>query len=89
MNNQGGLTGINEISGNAAMNLSEMQGTMPNYHFGDITRANFGKGSEVAANRAFNAAEVIKNFSDSGAVGINPFAARLPEGAGEKMHVIG
>ena len=89
MQNQGGLTGINEISGGAAMNISELQGAVPNYHFGDITRANFGPGSEVASNRAFNAAEVIKNFSDSGAVGLNPFSGRLPAGAGKNMHCIG
>ena len=75
--NQGGLTGINEISGNAGMNLSSLQGTVPNYHFGDITRANFGKGSEIAGNKPFNAAEL---FFDNNAVGFNPFF-RPPETA--------
>lgn len=88
MHNQGGLTSINEISGNAAMNLSEMQGMVPNYQFGDITRANFGKGSEIANKKPFNAAEVVLNFTDHNAVGINPFQI-LTEEQGKNFHSIG
>lgn len=75
--NQGGLTGINEIGGMANANLSSLQGTVPNYSFGDITRANFGKGSEIAGKKAFNAGEL---FFDNNAVGFNPFF-RPPETA--------
>ena len=85
-NNQGGLNGIDAISGGAStMNLSSLQGMVPNYSFGDITRANFGKGSEIAQNMAFNASEL---FLDNNAVGINPFF-RPEIGQGSKFHSIG
>ena len=76
--NQGGIQDIREISGAQATNMSALQGTtVPAYQFGDITRANFGKGSEIAANKAFNAGEL---FLDNNAVGLNPFF-KAPETA--------
>ncbi len=76
--NQGGIQDIREISGAQAMNMSSLQRTsMPAYHFLDITRANFGKGSETAATRSFNAGEL---FFDNNAVGLNPFF-KAPETA--------
>ena len=70
--NQGGLnSGIEAIGGaGSTANISSLQGMVPNYSFGDITRANFGKGSETAGNRPFNAGEL---FLDDNAVGLNPF----------------
>ena len=65
--------------------MSAMQGTTMPYQFGDITRANFGRGSEIAANRALNIDEI---FMDRNAVGINPFQVLKPD-QGQKFHSIG
>lgn len=82
---QGGLQNISEVSGVSAVNMSEVQKTSVPYQFGDITRANFGKGSEVAANRSFNAGEL---FMDNNRVGLNPFQQLTPY-QGTKLHTIG
>lgn len=83
--NQGGLSEIKEITGANATNMSALQGTTVPYQFGDITRANFSRGSEIAANRALNIDEI---FMDKNAVGINPFQKLSPE-QGQKFHTIG
>ncbi len=66
--NQGGIQDIKDLSGVQYMNIGALdQSTMPD-SFGYIKRANFGKGSEIAGNRAFNAGEL---FMDNNAVGLN------------------
>ncbi len=83
--NQGGLSEIKEITSANSINMSALQGTTIPYQFGDITRANFGKGSEIAANRALNLDEI---FMDKNAVGLNPFQKLTPD-QGQKLHTIG
>ncbi len=75
--NQSGIQDIKDLSGVQSMNMGALNQTTMPYSFGDITRANFGKGSEIAGNRAFNAGEL---FMDNNAVGFNPFF-RQPETA--------
>lgn len=70
MYNQGGIQDIREASGANAMNLSALQGSSIPMQFGDITRANFGKGSETPKNSSYNQGEL---FMDNNAVGLNPF----------------
>ncbi len=71
------LTGIQNNIGPAGMDASALGGTNLPYQFGDITRVNLGKGSEIAANKAFDAGEL---FMDNNAVGFNPFF-RAPDTA--------
>ncbi len=69
--NQGGLTDIREISGVSQNMMSAMQGAVPAYAFGDVTRVGrFEQGGQTANNQRFNPAET---FFDNNRVGINPF----------------
>ena len=70
MNNQGGFQNISEISGVAATQLSSMQGAVPAYSFGDITRV--GHLEQNPRPQTFNFAEI---FFDNNIVGLNPFNA--------------
>ena len=82
---------INEINGNDVVNnASVFPITVPNERaFGNITMVNLGDGSEVACKQRFNPAEVIANFTDNCAVGINPFCLDAERGSGEKFHAVG
>lgn len=69
--NQGGLTDIKEATGIAQTAMSPMQGAVPPYSFGDITRVGgFEQGGQTPKNQRFNANET---FADSNRVGLNPF----------------
>lgn len=69
--NQGGLTDIREISGVSQTMMSAMQGAVPSYSFGDITRVGrFEQGGQTPANQRFNPDET---FADTNRVGLNPF----------------
>ena len=50
--NQGGLTDIREISGVSQNMMSAMQGAVPAYAFGDVTRVGrFEQGGQTANNQ--------------------------------------
>ena len=69
--NQGGLTDIKETSGIAQTMMSSMQGAVPAYAFGDVTRVGrFEQGGQTANNQKFNPDET---FADGSRVGLNPF----------------
>lgn len=69
--NQGGLNDIKEISGVSQTMMSAMQGAVPAYSFGDITRVGrMEQGAQTPRNQRFNPDET---FADSNRVGINPF----------------
>ncbi|MBQ8168555.1 hypothetical protein IJZ97_03970 [bacterium] len=69
--NQGGLNDIREISGVAQTAMSALQGAVPSYSFGDVTRVGrFEQGGQTPKNQRFNADET---FADASRVGLNPF----------------
>ncbi len=69
--NQGGLNDIKEITGVSQTMMSTIQGAVPSYAFGDITRVGkMTQGADTPRNQRFNPDET---FADSSRVGINPF----------------